>query len=53
MNVGMLFWVLALLFFFAAGTGMAFVPNPIAWGLFCLTLGLLTAGIPLWPPRTG
>lgn len=44
MNVGLLFMVIALILFFLGGIGAALIPNPVTWGLFSLTLGLLLAG---------
>jgi len=49
MTVGMLFLLLALILFFFEGLGATFVPKAIVWGFFCLTLGLLTGGIPFLP----
>ncbi len=46
MNLGSLFLLIALLIFFLAGIGTG-IPNPITWGLFSLTLGLLLSGVPL------
>jgi hypothetical protein len=44
----MIFLVIALLFFFMAGTGLGLdTPRATAWGLFSLTLGILLSGIPL------
>lgn len=45
MNLGMLFFVIALLFFFADGIGLTTAPRLMIWGLFSLTLGLLLAGV--------
>lgn len=47
MSVGTLFLVIALLFFFIAGTGFLAFPGAIAWGLFSLTLGLVLGGLKL------
>jgi hypothetical protein len=47
MSIGAIFYVLALLLFLFAWVGAAIVPNPLAGGLFCLTLGLLLSGVPL------
>lgn len=48
MSVGQLFMVIALLFFFLAGTGLL-VPYAaaLAWGLFSLTLGFLLGNVSL------
>jgi hypothetical protein len=53
MSVGSLFLVLALVLFFFAAVGVTVIPNPTAWGLVALTLGLLLAGIPLAWRRAG
>lgn len=45
MSVGLLFVVLALVFFFIAGTGFLSFPGALAWGLFSLTLGILLNGV--------
>lgn len=44
MSLGMVFYVIALIFFFLAGIGFA-LPGALAWGLFALTLGLLLSGV--------
>jgi hypothetical protein len=49
-NLGSLFFVIAMLFFFLAGIGVL-IPNGVAWGLFSLCLGLLLSGVPLTWPR--
>jgi hypothetical protein len=46
-TVGHLFYFVALILFLFAWIGAAVVPNPIAGGLFCLTLGLLLSGVSL------
>ncbi len=46
MNIGTLFFVIALIIFFLAGIGTG-IPNPVIWGLFALTLGILLSGIPI------
>jgi hypothetical protein len=55
MSIGAVFLVLALILFALLGMGVTVIPRAEAWGLFCLTLGLLTGGWPLspwpWPPR--
>ena len=45
MNLGALFLILAVVLFFFAAVGVAFLPNPAAWGLVCLALGILCAGV--------
>jgi hypothetical protein len=47
MSVGTLFMVLAAIIFLLAGAGATFVPNPMIWGLFCMTLAFLTGGFGL------
>ena len=39
----MLYIIAAILFFFAA-VGVAIIPNPTAWGLFFVALGLAFGG---------
>lgn len=39
-----LFFVLAAVLFFFAAVGVAFIPNPTAWGLFFTALGLAVGG---------
>jgi hypothetical protein len=52
MTLGSLFLVLALILFALLGMGAAVIPRAEAWGLFCLTLGLLLTPVPWpWPPR--
>jgi len=46
MSLGTLFYVIALIIFFLAGIGTG-IPNPVIWGLFALTLGLLLSGVAL------
>jgi hypothetical protein len=41
MTVGMIFYVIAAIVLFLGGIGSTIVPNPVIWGLFCITLGLL------------
>jgi hypothetical protein len=45
MSVGMVFYVIALVLFLLAWVGGAVIPNPLAGGLFCLTLGLILSGV--------
>jgi hypothetical protein len=47
MHVGIVFYVLALVLFLFAWVGAVLLPNPLAGGLFCLTLGLLLEGLPI------
>lgn len=48
MTLGMLFLVIALIFFFLAGTGLGLPEGKAtAWGLFALALGILLSGVPL------
>ena len=42
-----IFFAIALLFFFFAGLSVTIIPNPLAWGLACLALGLLAGD---WQP---
>jgi hypothetical protein len=51
MTIGSLFLALAFLLFFCAAVGIQAVPNPQAWGLAALALGLLLGGWPLYPWR--
>jgi hypothetical protein len=48
MSVGQLFMILATVLFFLAGVGVQALPNILIWGWFCLSLGIVTSGIPLW-----
>jgi len=47
MSIGTIFMLIALILFFFAAVGVAFIPAPTAWGFVCLTLGFLTAGYSL------
>ncbi len=49
MSLGHIFLVVAAVFFFLAAVGSIILPNPTAWGLFFLALGILCAG---WQPWT-
>ncbi len=50
MSIGSIFLLVALVIFFLAGVGTG-IPNPVIWGLFALTLGLLLGGVPIgWRP---
>lgn len=44
MSIGTIFFIIALVMFFFAAVGVAFIPAPHAWGMVCLTLGFLTSG---------
>lgn len=48
MSLGQVFVILAAALFFLSGIGVQAIPNMIVWGWFCLALGLLTGGFPLW-----
>ncbi len=50
MSLGTIFYVIALILFLFAWVGALIVPNPIAGGLFCLTLGLLLSGVRIPTP---
>ncbi len=50
MTLGHLFYVLALILFLLAWVGAMLVPNPLAGGCFCLTLGLLLSGVRIPTP---
>lgn len=45
--MGRIFFAIAALFFFFAAVGVTFMPNPTAWGLVSLALGLAVGG---WIP---
>ena len=51
MSLGVIFYVIALLFFFFAGIGMG-PGNLVTWGLFALTLGLLLGGVSIPRPAS-
>ena len=44
MNLSRVFYVIAAILFFLAATGSALLPNPTAWGLFFVALGLAAGG---------
>jgi hypothetical protein len=44
MSIGTLFYVIALIIFFLAGIGTG-IPNPVIWGLFSITLGMLLSSV--------
>lgn len=49
MNLGHVFLLIALAFFFMAGTGLALpVMTALAWGFFSLCLAWLLHGVPLF-----
>lgn len=48
MSIGQVFLLIAVVLFFFAAVGVAFIPNPTAWGLVCFALGVLLAGVPMW-----
>jgi hypothetical protein len=41
MNLGIIFMIIAVILFFLGGIGSTIIPNPVTWGLFALSLGLL------------
>jgi hypothetical protein len=43
MTLGRIFYAIAAVIFFLAGIGVTAIPNPMIWGLLCVTLGLLLA----------
>jgi hypothetical protein len=45
--MGFAFLIAALVLFILAGLGVALPFNTIAWGLACLTAGVLLSGVPL------
>lgn len=47
MSIGTFFLFAASVLFFFAAVGVALIPAPAAWGMVCLTVGILTAGIPV------
>lgn len=49
MKLSWVFYVIALILFLFAGIGTPALPGALAWGLFCLTLGLILgdAKVPL------
>lgn len=52
MTVGSVFFILGLILFLFAWVAASVIPNPLAGGLFCVTLGLLLQDVRL-PARTG
>ena len=53
MTIGTVFYVVAAVVLFLGGIGSTLVPNPVIWGLFCITLGLLLGGYNLNFRRRG
>ena len=49
--MGRVLFGVATLFFFLAAVGSALVPNPTAWGLVLVALGLCVGGWIPWPSR--
>ncbi len=47
MSVGSIFLIVAVVLFFFAGVGVAFIPSPTTWGLCCMAPGLLLNGVPI------
>jgi len=45
--MGMVFFVIAAVFFFFAAVSVTIFPNPLAWGLCAIGLGLAIGG---WVP---
>jgi hypothetical protein len=41
MRIGSLLLLAAAVVLFLAGIGSTLVPNPVVWGLFCMTLAFL------------
>jgi hypothetical protein len=41
MTIGMIFYIVAAIVLFLGGIGSPAIPQPVIWGLFCITLGLL------------
>lgn len=39
-----IFYLIAAVLFFFAAVGVAFIPNPSAWGLFFVAIGLTVGG---------
>lgn len=50
-----IFYLIAAVLFFFAAVGVAFIPNPTAWGLFFVALGLTIGGgiLSVVRPRAG
>ncbi len=49
--MGRWFFGAALVLFFFAAIGVNFIPNPTAWGLVALTVGLLVGSWTPWPSK--
>lgn len=45
--MGRIFFIIAAVLFFFAAVGVAIIPNPTAWGLVCLAIGLAIGSY--WP----
>jgi hypothetical protein len=45
-----LFFVAAIILFFFAAVGVSIIPNPTAWGLVSLSIGLAVTGVPMGLP---
>jgi hypothetical protein len=41
MTIGKIFFVIAAIVLFIGGIGSTIIPNPVIWGLFCITIGIL------------
>ncbi|HKB40326.1 MAG TPA: hypothetical protein VKD72_28100 [Gemmataceae bacterium] len=52
MSLGAVFYILGLILFLFAWVGSSVIPNPIAGGLFCVTLGLLLQDVPIATRRS-
>jgi hypothetical protein len=46
-SVGMIFYVIALILAFLAGTGIVSIPGAVFWVLFAMTLGLILERVAL------
>lgn len=51
-TVGRIFFGIAALLFFFAAVSVTIIPNPTAWGLFCVALGLAVGGWIPWRKGT-
>lgn len=47
--MGRIFFGVATLFLFLAAIGSSLIPNPTAWGLVMIALGLLVGNWAPWP----
>lgn len=50
--MGRIFFGVATLFFFLAAVGSSIVPQPTAWGLVLVALGLAVGSWSPWPKRS-